>query len=207
MPLTSAVLIDSHPATRIGYGRIFESHPDVELVGCAADLDSFAFDDATIDLVIVIAPGGATGFPDLGRFPEHCKVIVVCSGRDLQDVVPGLSPNRPTGLVGWSADPTELLFAVDAVTRGGWYVSADLVTLVGAGRGEPVIGQKGALAPREIETAVLLAQGLTYRQVARRLGLTEATVTTYAKRARAKLDVANKAAMTKKIIELGYLRF
>lgn len=203
--MTSAVLIDSHPATRIGYGRIFESHPDVELVGCAADLDSLAL-DGSIDLVIVIAPEGATGFPDLGRFPESCKVIVVCSGRDLLDVVPGLSPNRPTGLVGWSADPTELLFAVDAVTRGGWYVSADLVSLVASGSGEPIVGRKGALAPREIETAVLLAQGLTYRQAARRLGLTEATVTTYAKRARAKLDVANKAAMTKKIIELGYLQ-
>jgi hypothetical protein len=39
------------------------------LVGCTAGLDSFAF-DGSIDLVIVIAPGGATGFPDLGRLPE-----------------------------------------------------------------------------------------------------------------------------------------
>ncbi|MGH3164288.1 MAG: response regulator transcription factor [Trebonia sp.] len=84
-------------------------------------------------------------------------------------------------------------------------MSADLVLEVSRDD-ETVIGQKGPLAPREIETAVLLAQGLTYRQVARRMHLTESTVTTYAKRARAKLDVVNKAELTKKIIELGYLR-
>jgi DNA-binding CsgD family transcriptional regulator len=58
--------------------------------------------------------------------------------------------------------------------------------------------ERPVLAPRELETATLLAQGLTHRQISRRMGLTEATVSTYVKRLRAKLNVGNKAELTKK---------
>jgi DNA-binding CsgD family transcriptional regulator len=37
------------------------------------------------------------------------------------------------------------------------------------------------------------------------MGLTEATVNTYAKRLRAKLNVGNKAQLTRVAIELGHL--
>jgi hypothetical protein len=49
---------------------------------------------------------------------------------------------------------------------------------------------------------VLEGRGL----VPRRLGLTEATVATYLKGARAKLGVVIKAELNRRIMELGYLR-
>jgi ATP/maltotriose-dependent transcriptional regulator MalT len=47
------------------------------------------------------------------------------------------------------------------------------------------------------------AAGLTHRQIARRMMLTEATVSTYVKRIRNKLGVGNKADLTRKAFELG----
>lgn len=61
------------------------------------------------------------------------------------------------------------------------------------------------LAPREIETLRLIALGLTHTQITTQMGLSHATVNTYAKRIRAKLNVTNKAELTRMAIELGYV--
>lgn len=50
-----------------------------------------------------------------------------------------------------------------------------------------------------------VARGLTQGQIATRMGLSQATVNTYAKRIRAKLKVNNKAALTRIAIELGHV--
>ncbi|MFC8849145.1 MULTISPECIES: response regulator transcription factor [unclassified Micromonospora] len=63
-----------------------------------------------------------------------------------------------------------------------------------------------ALAPREAATLTLIAQGLTHAQAARRLGISEATVNTYLTRIRSKLDVGNKAELTREAITLGLVR-
>jgi len=61
------------------------------------------------------------------------------------------------------------------------------------------------LAPREIETLQLIAQGFTYAQIATMMGLSQATVDTYAKRIRNKLNVTDKAEITRIAVELGHL--
>jgi DNA-binding NarL/FixJ family response regulator len=62
------------------------------------------------------------------------------------------------------------------------------------------------LTPRETQTLHAVAQCLTHAQAARRLGVTEATVNTYVKRLRAKLNAGNKAELTRIAIERGHMR-
>jgi DNA-binding NarL/FixJ family response regulator len=64
--------------------------------------------------------------------------------------------------------------------------------------------QQNGLSPREIETLRWIASGFTHAQIASRMGLSAATVDTYAKRIRAKLNVNNKAELTRMAIELGH---
>jgi DNA-binding CsgD family transcriptional regulator len=52
-----------------------------------------------------------------------------------------------------------------------------------------------ALTPRELSAALLFAQGLSYKEVARVLALSPATVRTYLKTAYARLEVTNKVAL------------
>ncbi|RSM62104.1 hypothetical protein DMB66_22730 [Actinoplanes sp. ATCC 53533] len=59
--------------------------------------------------------------------------------------------------------------------------------------------------PREIETLRWIASGFTHAQIATRMGLSTTTVDTYAKRIRAKLNVSNKAELTRVAIELGHV--
>ncbi|BCJ56015.1 hypothetical protein Asp14428_74900 [Actinoplanes sp. NBRC 14428] len=96
------------------------------------------------------------------------------------------------------ADEGELGAAMEAVLAGGSYLSPGVLSRVDA-------ATPAALGPREIETLRYLAAGLTHRQAAQRLHVTEQTVNTYAKRLRRKLGAANKAELTRKAAELGYL--
>jgi DNA-binding NarL/FixJ family response regulator len=96
------------------------------------------------------------------------------------------------------ADERELAAATEAVLAGGSYLSPTVLSRVDA-------AAPAALGPREVETLRYLAAGLTHRQAAQRLHVTEQTVNTYAKRLRRKLGAANKAELTRKAAELGYL--
>ena len=109
------------------------------------------------------------------------------------------------GCVPEHVDEAELLCAVRAVARGAIHVSPVLSPLLASELREPERPHQGRLAPREHETLGWLAVGLTHRQIAGRMGLTEATVSTYVKRIRGKLNVGNKADLTRAAIELGLL--
>jgi DNA-binding NarL/FixJ family response regulator len=98
------------------------------------------------------------------------------------------------------AGDDELGAAREAVLAGGSYLSPAVLS-----RMEAAAAPAPRLGPREVETLRLIVTGLTHRQTARQLGVTEETVNTYAKRLRRKLGAANKAELTRKAAELGYL--
>ncbi|MFI7100945.1 DNA-binding response regulator [Streptomyces sp. NPDC050161] len=110
------------------------------------------------------------------------------------------------GCVTDQADDEELLRAVDTVLSGGFHLSSTLVPRLRNELQQPGDAEPRSLARRELEALRLLAEGMTHRQIGRRMGLTEATVSTYIKRVRAKLNVGNKADLTRTAIELGLLR-
>lgn len=130
-------------------------------------------------------------------------------------VVLAVPADEPVDLVGLlragvralvaAGDPVpDLDLAMVAAAAGGRYVSAGLVDRFVASVDEPAPPDRIPLTYRELEVLQGITQGLTHRQVARRIGVTEATVHTYAKRLRRKLDAVNKADLTRRAIELGY---
>ncbi|WP_306204720.1 response regulator transcription factor [Actinoplanes sp. RD1] len=98
------------------------------------------------------------------------------------------------------AGDEELGAAREAVLAGGSYLSPAVLS-----RMDEAAAPAPRLGPREVETLRHIVAGLTHRQTARELGVTEETVNTYAKRLRRKLGAANKAELTRKAAELGYL--
>lgn len=65
-------------------------------------------------------------------------------------------------------------------------------------------GEKDSrLSPRELSAAQLYAQGQSYKEVARALGVTPATVRTYLRQAYGHLGVGNKMALAKALNSMG----
>ncbi|SEP61618.1 regulatory protein, luxR family [Streptomyces sp. yr375] len=61
-----------------------------------------------------------------------------------------------------------------------------------------------ALSPREQEVLAHLAQGCTYRIIARRMGLSPHTVDTYVRRLRGKTGSVNRIQLAHLAFQLGY---
>jgi DNA-binding NarL/FixJ family response regulator len=110
------------------------------------------------------------------------------------------------GCVSRKAAEDELLRAVETVGQGGLYVSPGLANRLHMELQNPAEGPERSLTHREQEALRWLAMGLTHGQIARRMGLTETTVSTYVKRIRSKLNVGNKADLTRKAIEMGLVQ-
>lgn len=58
--------------------------------------------------------------------------------------------------------------------------------------------------PRELNAAILYAQGQSYKEVARSLGITPATVRTYLRQVYGQLGVSNKVALAQALQSAGY---
>jgi len=62
------------------------------------------------------------------------------------------------------------------------------------------------LSPREADVLCLIAQGCTYSQAARRLGVSPNTITTYIKSSYCKLNVHSAGAAVMRAVELGIIK-
>jgi DNA-binding NarL/FixJ family response regulator len=94
------------------------------------------------------------------------------------------------GAVDRNSNVDKLVAAIRTVARGG-QVWDD---------GEPPVQRQSTvqrLSPRENEVLRQVASGLTHAQVATRLGISRHTVDTYVKRIRSKMDLGNKAELTR----------
>jgi DNA-binding NarL/FixJ family response regulator len=109
------------------------------------------------------------------------------------------------GLITRYSDERSISRTLQTVAEGGVGISSELADQFLAEVSSQAEGDDGALAPREAETLRWIALGFTHTQIATRMGLSPATVNTYAKRLRAKLNVNNKAELTRIAIELGHL--
>jgi DNA-binding NarL/FixJ family response regulator len=172
--------------------------------------------DAVPDLIPDPKPVILLGLPSVSTRPPEDFEATVCALSEVGRVlVVGefLEPRRLSGAIRAGAfgcvsglvDEEELLLAVRTVARGGMHISPSLAELLHAELRGPGNPPPPILAPRESETLGLLAVGLTHREIAGRMGLTEATVSTYVKRIRSKLNARNKAELTRVAIELGLL--
>jgi DNA-binding NarL/FixJ family response regulator len=109
------------------------------------------------------------------------------------------------GCLSRSAEQSDVHDAIRIVARGGFYLCPRLAARFRADLAGRIEDESGGLAPREIEALRWIALGFTHAQIATRMGLSRATINTYAKRIRTKLNVGNKADLTRMAIELGHL--
>ncbi|MFY1672106.1 LuxR C-terminal-related transcriptional regulator [Plantactinospora sp. WMMB334] len=204
--MLSIAIIDDHPVKRAGLEKFVSETSGLSVatsVRCVEDLDraDVAFDVAILD--VSLRPGGPalSAIETLaGRGP-----VVVSSSWDRPLTFGAVLRAGVRGYVASHSDGQIIVAALVTVGQGGFYVCPELADRFQADLVRNVNVDAAGLAPREVETLRWIARGLTHAQIAGRMGLTEATVNTYAKRIRAKLNAGNKAELTRMAIELGHM--
>ncbi len=210
MPTLSQIaIVEQHGLARRGLESLLASRTELQMVSATAEpaqLQSRCKPGERMDVIVYGAPAqnARTLTETVGALAACGRVLIIADFAGWQLVTDALRAGA-FGCVSRQADEEELLRAVETVALGGLHVAPGLATRLHTELRHPASTARPALARREMEALRLLANGLTHGQIGRRMNLTEATVSTYIKRIRNKLNVGNKADLTRKAIELGLL--
>jgi DNA-binding NarL/FixJ family response regulator len=213
MSTVRILMVDDHALVRAGLCRLIQEVDGVEIVGEASD--------ATAALKIVEASRPELvmmdiGMPDINGleatakikalFPD-VRVIIVSMYCSEEDVLQALRSGASGYLLKNSA-PTEIALAIDAVMSGGVYLSPQVSKSVVDGYLDRVkmnSQSSGTLSPRQREVLSLVAQGLSTKEIARRLGISGKTVETHRTQLMARLDIHEVAGLVRYAIKVGFI--
>lgn len=96
------------------------------------------------------------------------------------------------GCLARGTGPEEFLRAVRTVAAGEIVAGPWLTMVARSVQGRNGRGEPDAISPRELEVMVLLAEGLSNKEIGRRLGIREQTVKNHVSRTMSKLGVSSR---------------
>lgn len=193
------LLVGSKPAPAI------ESLPDVEVVAeaeaaqaalrIAADRPDVVLVDAEADALGVLRDTRGKGVP-----------VIVVALRDEPALLVEFMQAGAAGVIRREAPARAFADAIQVVRAGGSYVDPEKVlgmaALLEASRAGGA-SRSPALTKRESEVLRFLADGLSARQIATRLSLSERTVNTHVATLYRKLGVSNRVEAVREGMRLG----
>ena len=207
---TRVILADDHTLVRAGIRRILESQPQFEVVAEAPDgstaLEAIARHGADV-LVLDLNMNGLEGIEVLRRCKAtvpDLKVVILTMHAGREYVSRALAEGADGYLLKDSA-VQDLAAAIEAVMGGGTFFSPaiqqQMAELVRDGHRQGLQG----LTDREREVLVLIARGLTTKQIASSLDIGQRTVETHRANLMRKLGVKSVALLTQVALREGIL--
>jgi DNA-binding NarL/FixJ family response regulator len=203
------LIVDDHPVVREGLVSVLGERPEFQVTGAAGSAeDALALARATTPDVILLdleLPGmdGAAAISPLLEAVPGAGILVFTAYRTDERVLGALQAGA-RGYLLKGAPVEEIARAIQAVHAGGSYLEPQVAARVLAqlgGRGQA----PSALTAREREVLRLVRDGLSNKQIARSLGITERTVKFHLGAAFAKLGAENRARAVAVALEKGML--
>jgi two-component system invasion response regulator UvrY len=196
------LVVDDHPIFRQGVRQILEGTSDVIVAGEANDGEQALsmVKDGEYDIVLLdIALPGKSGLhiiEDLRSLKPGLPILVVTMHSEKQFAMKALKSGA-SGYLTKDQAPNELLEAIHRVSKGGSYISANMVYklshyLIDLGGDVP----HESLSPREYEIMVMIAQGKSVSEIGNRLSLSVKTVSTHRSNILRKMKMRKNADLT-----------
>lgn len=185
------LIVDDHPAFRVGLAAILSAQADLRVVGEAGDaataLAVCAQKQVQVVLMDLRLPGSSGIEATIEILQRHpaMRVLIVTTYEGDEDIHLAMQAGA-MGYVLKGLTSTELVGAIRTVHRGERVVPKDL-----AARHKSRLRRKD-LSPRELEVLRMLVDGYSNKEIARRLELGEETVKAHLKGIFMKLGVADR---------------
>jgi two-component system, NarL family, response regulator NreC len=208
-------ICDDHALFRDGLKAILREEPDVEIVGDAKD------GREAVERVLKLRPDVVlmdVEMPELNGFEatrritqaeRKVKVLILTMYQE-EEVVARCLDAGASGYVLKDASASQLVHAIETVHRGGKYLSPgalqQVVTHYLEGGERPGTTRYDTLSPREREIFKLLADGLSVKEIAARLGLSVKTIDVHKYNLMRKLDIHDRAGLIKYAIQKKLIR-
>ena len=186
------LLADDHPLTRSGIAEFVRREESFELVAEAEDgLEAWdMIQDLKPDVALLdIRMPGLDGVSVAQRVKAMGlnTAIVMLTSYDAQQYVIASLRAGARGFVLKTVSPKELTTAINTVAKGGLYLDPEVASVMGS---QDFIPEQ--LSAREREVLLLAAKGLSSKEVAKRLYISERTVQTHLASIYDKLGSRNK---------------
>lgn len=196
---TRVALVEDHDVVRHGIEAILRRCDDIEVVGsfrAAEDLIRALASDQ-IDVVLLdhrlAGMSGLSACQQLARGHPGVASILLTNVDD-DAVIHAALVAGARGYLLKSSDGEEIIRAVRAVARGGAVLSPEIVPrVIGWARNARAQRSDDSLAPNEVLALSFVSEGLTNREIGRRLGVSEASVKLYLRAAMRKLGVSERS--------------
>ncbi len=202
-------LVDDHPIVREGV-RSYLTSRSIAVVGEASDaketlrkVRKLAPDVIVLDVNLPLMDGGELA-RRLRRLVPKSKIIAF-SIHSSEEYVVRMARCGVQGYVMKDQPTAELLDAIRQVSKGGLHFPAGMTDaiLAPAPKLPPDKQESPALTARELEVVALLAEGLSNKGVAARLGIGVRTAETHREHISHKLHIPTVAGLTKYAIQHG----
>jgi DNA-binding NarL/FixJ family response regulator len=220
---TKILLVDDHALFRMGMRQILEREPDFDIVGEAEDPRE-AFQqavDGSPDIILLDlslpAPGGIETTQRLKREIPSVGIIALAVAEDEDQLFEAIKAGAAAFILK-DINPDDLVTIIRRV-RAGEYLINDKVfsrpsvasRVLKEFRELAVYGQEAApifapLSPREVEILDNIAKGMTNKQVAYALSISEQTVKNHMSSILRKLSVNDRTQAVVYAMKQGWIR-
>ncbi|SFC26719.1 response regulator [Streptomyces aidingensis] len=211
------LLADDQKLVRAGFRSILEYEDGIEVAGEAGDggqavrLARELRPDVVLMDIRMPGTDGLEATRDITGDPRLDGVrVVILTTFDLDDYVYGALRAGASGFLLKDTDPAELLHGIRVCARGDALIAPAVTRRLiaefagRARRPDPARRTRlNALTEREREVLVLVGEGLSNDEIARRLVVSPATSKTHVSRIMTKLDVRDRAQLVIVAYETG----
>ncbi|MBI4418218.1 MAG: response regulator transcription factor [Ignavibacteriales bacterium] len=200
---------DDHPVVREGLKQIIERYRDIQIVGEAASgqevIDGVGPSQADLVVLDLNMPG-RDGFEVLHflrrNFPS-LRVLILSIHPETQVALRVLRMGA-NGFINKETIPTELEKAIRTIHAGQEYLPAGVSQeLLRALRQSASTTPHDNLSEREFQVFLMIASGLSVKDIADRLTLSVKTIRTFRRRVLEKLDVRNDVELSHYAVKHG----
>ena len=206
--MIKVLLADDHTIVRQGLKLILSSHPDLEVVGEAAngreviDLAEKLKPDVILMDVAMPELNGIEATRRLHQISPRIKVLVLSMHKEAVYVREILKAGA-RGYILKDAIDTELVNAIQSVARGDGYISPAISGSLLSDYRQNLTDPLDLLSTREREVLQLIAEGKTNKEVATRLNLSVYTVDSHRGKIMEKLNLHSAGELIRFAVKNG----
>ena len=220
---TKILIVDDHPMFRVGIREILEREPDFEIVGEAEDSRS-AFERAQAESPDIVlkdlslpAPGGIETTQRIKRELPAVGIICLAMNEDEDQLFDAIKAGAAAFILK-DVGPDDLVTIIRRVSNGEYLINDKVFAKPNVAsrvlkefRDLAVYGQSetpifAPLSPREVEILDNIAQGMTNKQVAYALSISEQTVKNHMSSILRKLSVNDRTQAVVYAMKQGWIR-
>jgi DNA-binding NarL/FixJ family response regulator len=211
MANTIRILIaDDHPILRAGLRELIDSEPGLEMAGEASNgreavrLAQELKPDVILMDLIMPDMSGVEAIQEIKKILPQMRILVLSSFSE-EDQIRKAVRSGALGYILKIANPQELVRAIWKVAKGEPVFTDSLMLDVFTEEAKPEFLENEQPTARELQLLKLLGQGLTNKEIATRMFISENSVKIYVTRLLRKFHLENRTQAALLAIRLGVI--